>query len=122
MLVRLLACAAGLSAASAVVAGEMLLFETPDFGGRRITVRGPVTDFDRTRFNDRASSIRVEGGYWLFCTDAYFQGTCRTFGPASMRRFRGTSTRRCRRVGGSPSIIRTTVRRRERPDEIRGRD
>jgi hypothetical protein len=28
-----------------------------------------------------AASLRIEGGYWLFCTDAHFQGTCRTFGP-----------------------------------------
>jgi hypothetical protein len=32
-------------------------------------------------FNDRASSLRVESGYWIFCSDANFQGECRTFGP-----------------------------------------
>ena len=32
-------------------------------------------------FNDRASSMRVERGYWMFCTDANFMGDCRTFGP-----------------------------------------
>lgn len=32
-------------------------------------------------FNDRASSLRVERGYWIFCSDANFQGECRTFGP-----------------------------------------
>src|SRR5262249_43721179 len=40
-----------------------------------------VSNFDRSGFNDRASSLRVDGGYWLFCTDALFEGVCRTFGP-----------------------------------------
>jgi hypothetical protein len=40
-----------------------------------------MPNLDRTGFNDRASSIRIEGGYWLFCSDADYQGDCRTFGP-----------------------------------------
>jgi hypothetical protein len=40
-----------------------------------------MSNLDGTGFNDRASSLRVEGGYWLFCSDAGFRGTCRTFGP-----------------------------------------
>ena len=35
---------------------------------------------DRISFG-RASSMRVERGYWMFCTDANFNGECRTFGP-----------------------------------------
>ena len=31
--------------------------------------------------DSRASSLRIERGYWMFCSDAGFQGTCRTFGP-----------------------------------------
>jgi hypothetical protein len=58
------------------------LYEHPNFGGRSFTLEGGVVaNFDRTGFNDRASSMRIDGGYWLFCTDAYFEGTCRTFGP-----------------------------------------
>ena len=58
------------------------LYEYPNFGGRSFTLEGDVVaNFDRTGFNDRASSLRVDGGYWLFCTDALFEGTCRTFGP-----------------------------------------
>jgi len=40
-----------------------------------------LRNFDPTGFNDRASSIRVERGYWMFCTDSNFMGDCRTFGP-----------------------------------------
>jgi hypothetical protein len=36
-----------------------------------------------TRFNDRAQSLRVDGGYRMSCSDADFQDTCRTFGPGS---------------------------------------
>jgi hypothetical protein len=25
--------------------------------------------------------MRIERGYWMFCTDANFMGDCRTFGP-----------------------------------------
>ncbi len=32
-------------------------------------------------FNDRASSLLVDRGYWIFCSDANFGGECRTFGP-----------------------------------------
>jgi len=39
------------------------------------------SNFDGNSFNDRASSLRVERGYWMFCSDAGFRGTCRTFGP-----------------------------------------
>jgi hypothetical protein len=59
-----------------------ILYEFPNFGGRSFVIETNVVgNLDRTGFNDRASSIRVEGGYWLFCTNAGFEGTCRTFGP-----------------------------------------
>ena len=43
--------------------------------------RDVVRNFDRTGFNDRAESVRIESGYWVFCSDANFEGECRTFGP-----------------------------------------
>ena len=59
-----------------------ILYEYGGFGGRTFVIEGDVvSNLDQTGFNDRASSIRIEGGYWMFCTDALFQGTCRTFGP-----------------------------------------
>src|SRR5437899_1041166 len=64
---RLLLAAIGLLAAASVFGGEITLYEHQDFGGRRITLRDALANF--------------EGGYWLFCTDARFEGTCRTFGP-----------------------------------------
>ena len=59
-----------------------ILYEYSGFGGRTFVIEGDVVNnLDRTGFNDRAASIRIEGGYWMFCTDAFFEGTCRTFGP-----------------------------------------
>jgi len=59
-----------------------VLYEGPRFTGRSYVVEENVLrDLDRTRFNDRASSLRVERGYWMFCSDAQFAGECLTFGP-----------------------------------------
>ena len=42
-----------------------------------------MPNLGNTGFNDRAQSLRVERGYWIFCSDAAFQGQCKTFGPGS---------------------------------------
>jgi len=59
-----------------------ILFEGPNLTGRSFAMNAEVAaNLGSTGFNDRASSVRVEGGYWIFCSDANFQGECRTFGP-----------------------------------------
>ena len=58
-----------------------VLYEGANLTGRTFVVDRYVANLDGTGFNDRASSLRVERGYWLFCSDAGFQGECRTFGP-----------------------------------------
>jgi hypothetical protein len=40
-----------------------------------------VPNLRRTGFNNTASSLRIESGYWIFCSEADYQGECRTFGP-----------------------------------------
>jgi hypothetical protein len=62
--------------------GRVMLYEYPAFGGRSVALNQDViANFSGLGFNDRVASIRVEGGYWLFCSDSEFRGTCRTFGP-----------------------------------------
>lgn len=62
--------------------GRVILYEQRNFGGRRVVVTNEfIPNFSGLGFNDRASSLRIERGYWMFCSDAGFQGTCRTFGP-----------------------------------------
>ncbi len=59
-----------------------ILYERAGMSGRSFVMGNQVmANLDGTGFNDRASSLRVEGGYFVFCTDANFGGECRTFGP-----------------------------------------
>ncbi len=59
-----------------------ILYEGPNFSGRSFVVNSQVlANLDGSGFNDRASSLRVEGGYWIFCSDSNFSGECQTFGP-----------------------------------------
>ena len=59
-----------------------ILYEGPNLTGRSFTMNAEVAaNLGNTGFNDRAQSVRVDGGYWIFCSDANFQGECRTFGP-----------------------------------------
>jgi hypothetical protein len=57
------------------------LYEGPNLSGRSYPVYDAMRNLDLTGFNDRASSLRVESGYWIFCSDSEFRGECRTFGP-----------------------------------------
>jgi hypothetical protein len=59
-----------------------ILYESQGLTGRAFVLdRDVMNNLDRTDFNDRARSLRIEGGYWFFCSDAHFQGECLTFGP-----------------------------------------
>jgi len=61
---------------------RVVLYEGQNFSGRSYTVSSDVlNNLGSTGFNDRASSMRIERGYWMFCTDANLLGDCRTFGP-----------------------------------------
>lgn len=61
---------------------RVVLYEGTSFSGRSYVLNNDVvTDLGGSGFNDRASSLRVEQGYWIFCTDANFGGQCRTLGP-----------------------------------------
>ncbi len=61
---------------------RVVLFEGSNLSGRSFALSNDVlVNFGGTGFNDRASSLRVERGYWMFCSEANFLGECRTFGP-----------------------------------------
>jgi hypothetical protein len=82
-----------------------ILFEGPNLSGRSYVISGQVVaNLDGTGFNDRATSLRVEGGYWIFCSDANFNGECQTFGPGDYRSLPGGLNNRIssgRRVSGT---------------------
>jgi hypothetical protein len=74
---------------------KAILYEGSNFRGRSFPIEGNIVrNFDRTQFNDRAESLRVENGYWIFCSDANFEGDCRTFGPGEYADLPGELNRR----------------------------
>jgi uncharacterized protein YcfJ len=68
----------GLSAAllAPLSAAQVTLYEQEGFHGRTFTAGGPIYNLDKLGFNDRASSIIVDGGDWQICEDADFHGRC----------------------------------------------
>ncbi|NDP42251.1 MAG: beta/gamma crystallin family protein [Aromatoleum sp.] len=60
---------------------SVTLYEGPNLSGRSFALNDTMRNLDGTGFNDRASSVHVDSGYWIFCSDAEFRGDCRTFGP-----------------------------------------
>jgi uncharacterized protein YcfJ len=61
---------------SAQAAAEITFYEGEDFRGRAFTTERQTTDFSRSGFNDRASSVVVDEGRWEVCEDAGFRGKC----------------------------------------------
>jgi uncharacterized protein YcfJ len=57
-------------------AGRVVFYENDNFQGRSMTAEGPVDDFRRSGFNDRASSVVVSSGLWEACQDARYGGAC----------------------------------------------
>ncbi|MEO8144186.1 MAG: beta/gamma crystallin-related protein [Betaproteobacteria bacterium] len=57
------------------------LFSGPNLTGRQVTLGSEGDNQLDRRFNNRASSLRVDRGYWVFCSGEDFRGECQTFGP-----------------------------------------
>jgi hypothetical protein len=55
--------------------GRLTLYQNFDFGGRALQLRSAAPDLRDFDFNDRASSIRVEGN-WYVCTNVNYSGEC----------------------------------------------
>ena len=77
-----------------LVTGRAILFEDPNFGGARAVLdRGEANDMEWAHFTNpthRATSIRVEGGPFLVCSDLAFQGECRVLSPGEYGQLPGT--------------------------------
>ena len=54
----------------------VILFQNDRFSGQSIVVDKDVSDLGRMGFNDRLTSLRVDGGVWLLCEHANYQGRC----------------------------------------------
>jgi uncharacterized protein YcfJ len=60
-------------------AAQVTFYERADYQGRSFTTTGPIENFERFGFNDRASSVVVQGrrsDRWEVCEDRRFRGRC----------------------------------------------
>jgi uncharacterized protein YcfJ len=55
---------------------QVTFYEGEGFRGRAFTTNNQQSDFKRSGFNDRASSVVVDGGRWEVCEDPGYEGRC----------------------------------------------
>jgi hypothetical protein len=70
------------SAPPPVIPGRAVLYQNPNFAGAKAAIdadRAP--DLDWAHFTNPASSVRIEAGNWLMCSQIGYQGDCRVLGP-----------------------------------------
>jgi hypothetical protein len=70
-----------LFASLSAAAQQVVLYEGSDFRGRSVTIAQPTANLGYLGFENRASSMLVMSGAWEFCTEPYFRGECRVYGP-----------------------------------------
>jgi uncharacterized protein YcfJ len=61
---------------AAHASAQITFYEGEGFRGRAFATDKQVWNFDRTGFNDRASSVVVDRGRWEVCEHARFEGRC----------------------------------------------
>jgi hypothetical protein len=67
-----------------VAAGRMVLYQFPNYGGPSAVVDAMRTpDLDWANFRQPASSLRIESGTWLVCSEMGYQGDCRVLEPGA---------------------------------------
>jgi len=67
---------------AAVPAGRAIVYEYPNFAGSPAVIEyGRAPDMDWAYFRNPASSVRIESGSWLVCSDIGYQGECRVLEP-----------------------------------------
>ena len=67
--------------ASVSVAADLTLYADGDFEGRPLNVVIDLRQLGSLNFNDRASSIVIDKGAWILCTEEDFTGSCVTLEP-----------------------------------------
>jgi uncharacterized protein YcfJ len=105
----LLAIAAVAFAAQA--SAQITFYEGEGFRGRAFAANGEVRNFERSGFNDRASSVVVDRGRWEVCEDARFQGRCVVLRRGSYDSLRGMG------MENRISSVRRVDDRRDYPNE-----
>ena len=79
---KCIACALALGLLiPAAGAADLVLYTDGDFQGRPLNVVIDMRQLGSLNFNDRASSVVVENGAWILCTEEDFSGSCVTLEP-----------------------------------------
>ncbi len=84
-----LAFAASALALAAQASAQVTFYEGEAFRGRAFSSARQVENFQRTGFNDLASSAIVDRGRWEVCEDARFEGRCVVLRPGNYESLRG---------------------------------
>jgi uncharacterized protein YcfJ len=79
---KLAVAVAGVLAATAASA-QVTFYSGEGFAGQSFTADRPLGNFERSGFNDRASSAVVRNGAWEVCEDARFEGRCVVLRPGN---------------------------------------
>jgi hypothetical protein len=70
-------------AVTSAYAGQVTLYERPDFQGHYLVANEGIAAVGRQALGNTASSIVVVDGTWEVCTDAYFRGRCTQLMPGN---------------------------------------
>jgi beta/gamma crystallin len=67
---------------AALPPGRAIVYEFPNYGGAPAVIEyGRAPDMDWAYFKNPATSVRIESGSWLVCSDIGYQGECRVLEP-----------------------------------------
>jgi len=56
----------------------VVIYSQPNFGGKSVDLKGDAATLASHGIQDQASSLKVRGGKWEFCTQPNFAGDCVT--------------------------------------------
>jgi len=74
-------CLPGALLASGACAADLTLYANDDYQGRALGVVIDERHLGVLNFDERASSVVVEKGTWVLCSDEAYGGRCLTLGP-----------------------------------------
>ncbi|HEX6637895.1 MAG TPA: beta/gamma crystallin-related protein [Steroidobacteraceae bacterium] len=69
------------AAVAPAMASDLTLYPDGDFQGRPLNVVIDMRQLASMNFNDRTSSLVIEKGAWVLCTEEDFSGNCVTLEP-----------------------------------------
>ena len=84
--VSIAAACGALLAMSGIAAGQITIYQKPNFGGPEVTMRDTTRDLKGTPVYDQGSSAVVTAGRWEVCSQPDFKGDCMVLGPGRYER------------------------------------